>query len=297
MKKEDFLLILKEVLDKLEKNNITCEVPYTNINKQDFEHIIITVSNKHFKSEIVSIFKTLDIITKDNKTIIPYKDINFIFIFVNKETFSYSFYYYCWDIAHTLINIYAHRMNMEFRVDGLYYKNALISTNLVNNLIFFDLNKTAYFKGFLDATSLYGFITMSTYFNPHTFSLEEFEKLDPLFIYNKKYYKEFLEYIKFFKDYDGYEFKKNYSEEIREFFFKDEEKEDMQLKNILNQTLDPNIPLHREILSKQKKLIEKDKKRLENFQKMKQSISVEAKENIRKKFEKFGKGDIEEFLK
>ncbi len=297
MKKEKFLPILKEVLEKLEKNDISCEVPYTNINKQDFEHIVITISNKHFESEIVSLFKTLDMVIKDNQITIPYNGINLVFIFVNKETFSYSFYYYCWDILSTLINVYANRMNMEFKSDGLYYKNVSISNNLVNNLIFFDLNKSAYFKGFLDISSIYGFITMSSYFNPNIYSLKEFEKLDPLFEYNKKYYEDFLEYIKFFKEYDGYKYQKDYNSEIKDFFLTDDSKKDMQIKSLLNQTLDPNNPLHREILSRQDKLIERDKKRLEDFKKMKHTISNEAKESVRKKFGKYGKGDIEEFLK
>jgi len=286
MKKENFLSILKEVTKKLEKNNITYEIPYTNINKSNFEHIIITVSNKHFESEILSIFKSLDMIKKDNRIIIPYDGVNLIFILINKDTFSYSFYYYCWDIVSTLINVYAHKMGLEFKEDGLYYKNNIISNNMVDNLLFFDLNKSPYFKGFLDITTIYGFITMSSYFNPHIYSIEEFEELDPLFIYNKKYYDGFLEYIKFFKEYEGYDYKKDYSVDIKDYFLSDDLKEETNIKTILNQTLDPNNALHREILNKQNKLIEKDKKRMEDFKNMKNTISKEVKENAKIKYKK-----------
>lgn len=284
MKKDDFLPILKEVYDKLTNNNIDCEIPYTNVNKQEFEHIIITLSNKYFENEIISIFKSYDYTNEDNRIIIPYKGIDVIFIFTNKETLNYSFYYYCWDILSTLINVYAHKMNLKFREDGLYYKDSNISNNLVDNLLFFDLNKDLYFKGFLDITSIYGFITMSSYFNPHIFSMEEFEKLDPLFKYNKKYYVDFLKYVEFFKEYDGYDFKKDYSTEIKDYFLSDEVKEDMQIKQLMNQVLDPTNPLHKEILSRQDKLIEKDKKRLEYFKKMKENIHKEAEESVRRKY-------------
>jgi len=285
MQKDKLLKLLKNVIDILEKNNITYEIPYVHILKHEFNHIKIIISDEYNHSDLINIFESCkNNVTKDYTKII-YNDIDVIFIFANKEIFNYTFYYYCWDMMSVLINYYANEMGMNYNDNGLFYNNNLISTNLQKILLFFDLNKNAYVKGFFDPSLIFGYITMSSYFNPHIYSLEKFKKLDIFYEYNKTHYVNFLEYIKIFKNYEGYKFKNDYSKEIKDYFIDDPVKKEQDILKIIKQNkIDPDNILYKEIKLRESKIIKQHQKRMEMLKKLKENIHKEAMESIKKKY-------------
>jgi hypothetical protein len=204
MNKKDFLEFLQPIVEVLDKNNVSYEIPFCYINKSEFNHINIVISELITIKELSFYFSDLDFVKEENGiffTKIWHFPVNFIR--VPYENIKYAFYYYNWNITNVLLQCLAKYFNLKYIVNGLYGEHdILISRNLQEIIEFFGLNFKMYNVGFVNEFLIYSYICNSPFFNSKLFNMELFEKFDPFFKYNKEidYYKKFMKQMRNYKN-------------------------------------------------------------------------------------------------
>lgn len=176
LNKNEFLILLKEINDKLEKNDIRVEIPYVYRNKDFFDHIKILIPYNIGGDKLLDILK-LGEYNQNNKYIdYYYKDFRFIFIKTFDNEFLSSFFYYSWDILPTLMNVMLNKMGLDLTPAGLKYiaikTPILISNNIKLILEFLGLDFYYYMNsgsnkkiGFRNIFDEVGYILGSPFFN------------------------------------------------------------------------------------------------------------------------------------
>ena len=194
LSKPEFLIILKEIINKLEKENINYEIPLCHIDKNTFNYIDIIVPDN---IDAVTFANILDIsIYKNEKDRIYFEYNNFRInlIKINTTELKQTFHYYSWNILHVLINIMVDNLSMIYTPNGLKYifeeKHIFINKNLQKIFDFMDMEfKNVYGINIPYINQIFKEITNSSFFNYNLFNRKSFEKYDPMYKYNKDYYK------------------------------------------------------------------------------------------------------------
>lgn len=197
LNKQDFVKFLKIISVTLDKADIKHEIPFCHIDKMEWNYINIIIPD--FISDF-DLMKILNVNQAKEKNGIIYTivdDFDVRFIKSNEKVWSYSLYYYSWDIIHILINILTDQFSMIYTKTGLYYKygedkNILLSTNLKDVFDFLDLPFHMITNGFPTEYVMYNFIESSTYFNADDFTLEKFKEIDNYYEHNIKYYENLI---------------------------------------------------------------------------------------------------------
>lgn len=208
MNKEKFLPILKEVSDKLESKNIKHDIPYTYLNKNEFEYINIIVPLSLDARELSTFLNIYDVKEEDNIITCKYKDFIFHFIKTDEQLWQFTFYYYCWVPLSNLLATTAQSIGLTYDRYGLRYKDEgvsfLISINLQDILEFFGLPFEDYIvvpqmgishMGFATLEIIFSYFCMNNFFTPTYYTEKNIRKIDKYYDLNKKYYDIFFKYI------------------------------------------------------------------------------------------------------
>jgi hypothetical protein len=125
-------------------------------------------------------------------------DFDVKFIKTSDKLWSYTHYYYSWDILHILMNILVKTFNFSYERTGLYYlygkKKIKITTNLKDIFDFFELPFQMITNGFPTDYVMFSFIESSPFFESKTFNLDNFKKYDNYYENNINYYKDFIKH-------------------------------------------------------------------------------------------------------
>ena len=202
MNKSDFLPYLKNIVTELENNNVTYEIPFCYINKNDFNHINIIVSNEVSAKELAFYFTDFKF-EKESNNIIFSKIENFPvnFIRTENENIKYAFYHYNWNVLNVFIQCLTSKFELKYTNTGLYgLHNILISRNLMDICDFLGLNFKMYNVGFLNEFLIYAYITNSHFYSSKYFTISNFKQFDPFYEFNKTYYDNFITHMKSYKD-------------------------------------------------------------------------------------------------
>jgi len=219
MQKKEFLSLLKEVVDVLDKEKIKYDIPYVHLDKTEYEYINILITDNIDVFELNKLFVFGKSHEENYIVYTLYKEFPINFIRTNIDEWSYVFYYYCWNILPVLVDSICRKFNMTYTRRGLYYlhgeRSILISNNLKNIFGFLEMNFNMLipneinkdyvvankkvssdvlhrYPGFLNEAYIYLFVLESPYFDHNSFTIDNFRNFDPMFKYNIKYYDNFL---------------------------------------------------------------------------------------------------------
>lgn len=200
LNKKDFLNILKNVSENLDKFEIQHEIPYCHSDKDSYNYINIIIPDTIDTNNLIY---NLDISNHENyKNIFTGEIDNFRFNFIKSpmDYFYQTFYYYCWNFYPYLIKCLIKPLNLEYDSYGLHYfynkKKITLTKNLQEIFDFLNIDfKEIYGINVPTKKLLYQTIIDSFYFDSDSFNKKIFKEIDPMFKYNEKYYKEFLSII------------------------------------------------------------------------------------------------------
>jgi len=214
--KSEFLILLKDIVDKLESSSIRYEIPFTHKDKTVFDSIKIIVPQEINVTELEQLFSSNQYELKGRFIDFYYKDFRIVFIKAVETEFFITFFYYSWDILPTLMNVMFNKMGLDLTPSGLRYigssKSFMVSSNIKYIIEFLDLDFDFYMKyGFRTIFDQVSFITTSSYFNQNIFKEYELNKNDFFYLEKKSTY----DYAKnLFDDFSkinfhGYEYNNN----------------------------------------------------------------------------------------
>ncbi len=240
LEKAEFIILLKDIVNKLDKNNIRNEIPFVYKNKMTYDFIKIIIPEEINEVILEDIFKSNEYSVKDEFIDFYYKDFRIVFIRTPESSFFASFFYYSWDIMSTLMNIMLNKFGLNLTPIGLKYSNCnnpfLISSNIKNVFEFLELNFNDYLSGsfnngvkkinivnkkgdIIEAEGLnYGntgfnsledeikYISTSYYFNINIFKNFELDKNDFFYFEKKPYYDYIQNILKMVNNEDIYEY-------------------------------------------------------------------------------------------
>jgi len=191
MVKKEFLILLKQLSDKLTEKDIKHDMPYCHINKMDFNHIYILIPD-------FVIFDELDFLTptfiKEKKGIIytTIDGIHINFVKTPDDMWGYTFHYYSWNSMHVYIQSLFNYFRIEYDRFGIKYKykekDIFLSKNLKEIIEFIGLDFKFYGLGFPTELVINTYIESSQYYDTKNFTMNDFKKIDPMFDLNKRYY-------------------------------------------------------------------------------------------------------------
>lgn len=200
LEKQEFIQFLKKISTTLEENDIKHDIPYCHIDKIEFNMIHVIIPDVVNIFEIREIFICDSLIEKNNIIVAKIDGVLINFVKSDNVNWNYKFYYYCWNILPVLLDIMISKsFNLNYTKDGLIYNigghKTIISNNLKSIFEFLELKFHMITTGFPTDYVVYNYIQSSIYFNKDYYNIEEFEKYDDNFEYNKHYYVEFLTII------------------------------------------------------------------------------------------------------
>jgi len=198
--KIQFLPFLKKISETLDKEEINHDIPFCHIDKMLFNQITIIIPDHIQSYNISELFQCEYIKEKEGiiKTIID--GIAIDFVKTKSEDWFYTFYYYCWDILHVLVDIMLSKnFNLRYTRTGVKYnykdKVIHVSKNMQEIFEFLDIPFHMINNGFPTDFVIFEFIESSPYFDSKHFTMENFEFYDPNFNLNKLYYENLLKHI------------------------------------------------------------------------------------------------------
>jgi len=199
MKKDKFIKILKNVSETLEKEEIKYDIPFSYINRDEFEEISIIIPDHVAIYDITRMFNVIDIKEKSGIISVMIDDIMFDFVKTSEMNWWFTFFYYSWDITHILVDILLfENFNLKYENVGMkfHYKEKVIpiTKNLFEIFDFLELKFFMINKGFPTLESIFMFIESSPYFNSEDFTMENFEIYDKNFKYNKQMYEKLIKH-------------------------------------------------------------------------------------------------------
>lgn len=219
LKKDEFLVLLKEVNDKLEKQNIRVEIPFVYRSKNEFDHIKLLIPDNILSDNLIDVLKIGEFTQTSKYIDYYYKDFRLIFIKTSDDDFLSSFFYYSWDILPTLMNVIFNKMGLDLTPSGLKYvaiKNPLLVSNNIKLILEFlgldfyyymnsGTNKKDGFNTLFDEVS---YITTSPFFNSKIFKNYVLNDKDYFYFEKVEQYKYALSLFNNFDNINfiGYEF-------------------------------------------------------------------------------------------
>jgi hypothetical protein len=196
MNKNDFLKILKNISEVLDRNDIVYEIPFCHIDKTDFNYIDIIIIDNNIKNAISEL--NVEKIEKiNNKYVFSIDDLKINMILTKDVDLQYKFNYYKFNFFSYLIRILSNNFKLDYNENGLFYDDIFISKNIKKILEFFDIEfKKIYSFTIPNKKELFSHIINSSYFSPSIFNNDKFKEIDSNYALNKDYYDEFLNIIK-----------------------------------------------------------------------------------------------------
>ena len=198
--KMQFLPFLKKISETLDKEEINHDIPFCHIDKMLFNQITIIIPDHIQSYDISEMFQCEYIKEKEGiiQTIID--GIAIDFVKTKTDDWYYTFYYYCWDILHVLVDIMVSKnFNLRYTRTGMKYeykdKIIHVSKNMQEIFEFLYVPFHMINNGFPTDFTIFEFIESSTYFDYKDFTMENFEFYDPNFNLNKLYYENLLKHI------------------------------------------------------------------------------------------------------
>lgn len=220
IKKQDFLEILKDVVNVLDEKDVQYQIPYCHLDKEEFNYIDIVITDLTNISDLIIELDMKD--QKDENNILTgvIDDFRFNFIKSPVDFLNLTFYFYCWNFFPFLIKALVNPLNLSYTPYGLYFnhkgENILVSRNLQKILDFLNIDfKTIFGLNIPKKNLLFQQIINSHFYNSNSFSHDIFKQFDNMYEYNKHYYDEFLEMIPDYSYDFNYENDLNY---IDDFF-------------------------------------------------------------------------------
>lgn len=197
--KQQFIPFLKNISEILDKEEIKHEVPYCHIDKIIFNHIFIIIPDYITEFDIAKYFNCIEIKEKNGIIRANIDDFLVNFVKTRDKDWTYTFYYYSWNIIPVLIDILTSKsFDLRYTRIGLKYefKSKLldITKNLKDIFDFLELKFHMIIKGFPTDFTMYEFIESSPFYDTKYFTMNNFKKYDPYFDFNKKYYDDFLKH-------------------------------------------------------------------------------------------------------
>jgi len=183
--RQNMTRLMKEVCDKLDKNEIKNEIPFVYKNKNEFDHIKMLVPLNIDASVLGGILDSTEYQDSSKFIDFYYKGFRFIFIRTDEDEFFQSFFYYSWDILSTLMNVILNQFGMNLTPSGLRFvaegKNIFLTNNMKYVIEFLDMNFDIYKKGFYDFYSEVSYIITSPYYDNKIF--QDYEINSDNFLY------------------------------------------------------------------------------------------------------------------
>jgi hypothetical protein len=218
--KEQFLKLLKKIVDFLEKKEVPYEIPMCYIDKEEFNYIEIIIPDTFDIQEILTHFK-IHGDYKNQRQLLNCKIQGFCvnFIKVNITDLKLNFYARSWNFLPILISVLYKGLGLKYEKGILKMifreKEYLVSRNLQDIFEFLGLNFKQIFGARLTPTKgmLMAHVMNSYFIHPDFFTEEIFQELDSMYEYNKEDYEEFLNNLEPFKDSDLFF---NYQEELED---------------------------------------------------------------------------------
>lgn len=198
LNKKDFLEILKLVSNVLDSNGIEHEIPYCHIDKETFNYQDIIIEDTTDTNQLIFL---LNISNYENDLYSLKGDIeNFRFNFIKSPIdIKYNtFHHYGFNFFPYLIKALIKPFNLDYDMYGLHYKinmnkKILVSKNLQDIMEFLNINfKDIYGINIPKKDQLFQSIIESYYFSYESFEKNIMKEIDPNYLYNEKYYKDFL---------------------------------------------------------------------------------------------------------
>lgn len=193
LKKEIFLALLKNIVDALDRNNVTYEIPLCYLDKKEFTYQDIIISDSTNLHNLTSELNCKIIENKKGKCVIEIEEFRINLIMVPDSEVKYTHHYYSWNFFPYLVSALCKSMHLTYDSTGLKYKGALITKNLQKIFDFLGLPfKKVYGINVPNKHELFSFIIKNDFFQPESFTLEVFKELDPNYEFNLPYYDEFI---------------------------------------------------------------------------------------------------------
>lgn len=199
LSKIQFIPFLKTISDILDKEEIEHEIPFCHIDKILFNNITIIIPDHIAIFDINRMFATEYIKEKEGIITCIIDGILIDFVKTKSEEWFYTFYYYSWDMLHVFIDIlYGETFNLRYTRNGLKYqfdeKKIDMTNNMKDILDFIELPFHMINNGFPTDYVMFEFIESSPYYSTEYFTMENFEKYDENFNFNKQYYENFIKH-------------------------------------------------------------------------------------------------------
>lgn len=198
LEKKDFLKFLQIISISLDKAEIKHEIPFCHIDKVEWNYINVIIPDFITEYDLI---KMLNISFSKEKEGIIYTiidDFDVRFIKTSDRLWSYTHYYYSWDILHILMNVLVKTFSLSYERTGLYYmygnKKIKITTNLKDIFEFFELPFHMITIGIPTDYVMFSFIESSPFFESKLFNLETFQKYDSYYDNNLNYYNSFIKH-------------------------------------------------------------------------------------------------------
>jgi hypothetical protein len=196
LKKDKFLILLRNIVDTLERNNVIYEIPLCYSDKNDFTYQDIIISNSANLNNITSELYAKIINNSKTKCIVDIDGFRINFILSPDDEIKYNFNFYSWNFLPYLLSALCKGIYLSYDNTGLRYNNILITKNLKK---IFDLLgipfKDVYGLIIPFEKDLFSMITKSDFFRPSFFTEEKMKEIDPNYEYNKYNYDKFKKSI------------------------------------------------------------------------------------------------------
>jgi hypothetical protein len=193
--KSELLIMLKDIVSKLEANKIYYEIPYMFLNKKTFNYIEFIISIDVETKELISLIDC-DKSTEKGNIIQIYKD-DFLIRFIKSDNIFHDLVMYSWNILTPLLKLMFKNYNLEYNEKGLFFKydkvKILLSEDFKEIFNFLKISFNSFFitKNITDYYSYYA-IYNSNLYKKSFFTLEKIKEIDSNYEYNLEYYNEFL---------------------------------------------------------------------------------------------------------
>ena len=109
MKKQEFITFLKKISTVLDKEEIKHELPYCHIDKIDFNYQVIVIPDSIQSFDIGKLFTCTSIKEKEGIIYTVIDNIAINFVKTREDEWFYTFYYYCGNVLHVLVDILAYK--------------------------------------------------------------------------------------------------------------------------------------------------------------------------------------------
>lgn len=196
--KSEFLPRLKKVVEVLEQESITYEIPFVHVDQQLFHYATIIITENITAFDLNKMFHLSTITEKDNVVYTTFEGLPVNFVRTMPDLWGYTFLYCCWNVLPVLIDALVKPLNLHYTRYGLKYqfdKHQLVITNNLQHIMeFLELPFHMLVNGFPTEYTIFSFAESCPYCDRYSFSLAKFQALDPMYEQNKLYYESFLDH-------------------------------------------------------------------------------------------------------